>query len=79
MGPGKVNPKTRKSGIPNPNGYSSAQAYVKPFETGWRVHMKLLHSWTQKIGYVLEYIPTDDTVSLIFFIIYSPINVKKNY
>ena len=47
---------------------------VKPYKQGWRVQVKLLHSWRQKTNYggdTLEMIFTDETVRLFLYVLCS--------
>lgn len=43
---------------------------VKPYKQGWRVQVKLLHSWRQKTNYggdTFEMIFADETVKLVLY------------
>lgn len=47
---------------------------VKPYKQGWRVQVKLLHSWRQKTNYggdTLEMIFADETVRLLLYVLCS--------
>ena len=70
-----TSPKTSKTqmAMVTSNGNTLLKA-VKPFKTGWKVEIKVLHSWTQHSSYdggdTLEFILADVTVVVFIIVVF---------